>query len=64
MEYLFGKNMLNRHSMDSNTVNKHGKQLIEFCKATEMLIVNGRLSHDRDIGCFTRDDTTGRVSVV
>ena len=27
------------------------------------MIVNGRLSHDRDIGCFTRDDTTGRSVV-
>ena len=63
VEYLFKIDMLNRHSMDGNLVNKHGRQLIEFCKATGMLILNGRLGRDRGIGCFTRDDTTGRSVV-
>ena len=63
MEHLFDIDMLNRRSMDGNVVNKHGRQLIEFCKATKMLILNGRLGHDRGIGCFTRDDTTGRSVV-
>ena len=49
--------------MDGNIVNKHGRQLIEFCKATGMLIINGRLGRDWGIGCFTRDDATGRSVV-
>ena len=59
MDYLFVINMLNRHSMDSNVVNKYDKELIKFCKATQMLIVKGRLSNDRQNVCFTRDDATG-----
>ena len=49
--------------MDRKSVNKHGTQLIEFCKTTGILILNGRISHDRGIGCFTRDDKTGRSVV-
>ena len=62
-DYLRDNGMLNRTSMDRKSVNKHGTRLIEVCKTTGMLILNGRISHDRGIGCFTRDDTTGRSVV-
>ena len=58
LDYLRDNGMLNRTSMDRKSANKHSTQLIEFCKTTGMLILNGRISHDRGIGCFTRDDTT------
>ena len=63
IEYMRDVGILIRCSMDSNFVNKHGTQLIEFCRATGMVIFGGRLSHDRGIGHFTRDDTTGRSVV-
>ena len=59
MAYLLNLDMLNRNAMDRTVVNKHGRQLIEYCKATGMLIFKGRLSRDRGIGCFTGDNTTG-----
>ena len=34
-----------------------------LCKATDLLIFNGRLSPDLGVGEFTRDDTTGRSVV-
>ena len=63
MEYMRNVDILTRCFMDKNSVNKHGSQLIEFCRETGTLILNGRLSHDRGIGRFTRDDTTGRSVV-
>ena len=43
--------------------NRHGPRLIDFCKATDLIIFNGRLGHDHGLGEFTRDDTTGRSVV-
>ena len=39
LDYLRDNGMLNRTSMDRKSVNKHGPQLIEFCKTTGMLIL-------------------------
>ena len=63
IEYMRNVDILTRCSMDKNSVNKHGSELIEFCRETGMFIFNGRLSHNRGIGRFTRDDTTGRSVV-
>ena len=52
-----------RSSKDKATMNKHGSRLINLCKATGMLIFNGRIGKDNGIGDFTRDDTTGRSVV-
>ena len=41
-----------------NTINDYGKKLISLCKATSMLILNGRCS---DPGDFTFDNVTGKV---
>ena len=54
---------LTRYSMDTAPVNKHGTKLLELCKATDLLIFNGRLSADLGVEEFTRDDTTGRSVV-
>ena len=63
VEYLLNIDMLNRYSMDRHIVNKHGRQLLGFCKATVILILNGRLSRVQGIGCFTGDGMTGRSVV-
>ena len=54
---------LTRYSKDTAPVNKHGTKLLELCKATDLLIFNGRLSPDLGVREFTRDDTTGRSVV-
>ena len=40
LKYIRYVGILNRCSMDSSFVNKHGTQLIEFCRATGMVILN------------------------
>ena len=52
-----------RFSRDKAPANRHGSRLIDFCKATDMIIFNGRLGHGHGLGEFTRDDTTGRSVV-
>ena len=45
IEYMRNVDILTRCSMDKKSVNKHGSQLIEFCRETGLLILNGWLSH-------------------
>ena len=52
-------NELDRFSKDSSRTNKHGRNLLEFCKTAGLLIMNGRLGSDKGIGELTRVDTTG-----
>ena len=52
-----------RFSRDEAPANRHGSRLIDFCKATDLIIFSGRLGHDHGLGEFTRDDTTGRSVV-
>ena len=61
--YLTKRGILHRTTMDINTINHYGKQLFELCKTTQMIILNGRVGDDRNIGCFTRIDTTGKSLV-
>ena len=44
-------------------VNRYGRELITLCKTNSLVLLNGRFSHDRGIGNYTRLDTTG-MSVV
>ena len=60
---LWQRNVLTRASKDKTIINRHGIHLLELCKSTGMLILNGRLGRDKDIGEFTRDDTTGKSVV-
>ena len=57
------KDVLTRSSRDKSAINKHGIQLLELCrqKSAGKLILNGRIGHDKGLGEFTRDDTTGRL---
>ena len=40
-------------------VNKHGKNLLDFCKSTGLRILNGRCGVDSNIGKFTFVSTQG-----
>ena len=59
------KNNLNIqwHSMDSGPPNKRGKQLLDFCHACGLIILNGQVHEDKGTGKFTRTDTTGNSVV-
>ena len=45
------------------TVNNYGKLLIDFCQATNMKIVNGRIGSDGDKGDLTFDGPTGKSTI-
>ena len=60
---LWQRNVLTRASKDKTIINRHGIHFLELCKSTGMLILNGRVGRDKDIGEFTRDDTTGKSVV-
>ena len=47
-----------RVNQDKN-VNSYGRDLIDLCKSAGIYIVNGRTGSDKDLGRFTRVDTTG-----
>lgn len=47
---------INRYSYD-NSINRFGKMLIEFCRANDFVILNGRSFSDK-IGRFTCNDTS------
>ena len=47
-DFLYGK----RYNKDI-TIKRSGKLLIEFCKANDMKIFNGRFGSDKGIGEFT-----------
>ena len=53
---------LPRFSQDKN-VNEYGNYLLEFCKATGLRVVNGRLGLDANVGKYTCVNTQG-ASVV
>ena len=42
------------------TVNKFGKELINFCIAYSLLIINGRNGYDEGIGNFTLTGARGK----
>ena len=63
VEYMYHNNMLIGHSKDKAVVNRHGHELINLCKDTGMLILNGRVGDDKGVGEYTREDTTGRSVV-
>ena len=57
------RDVLTRSSRDKLAVNKHGIKLLDLCKSAGILILNGRIGHDKGIGESTRDDTTGKSVV-
>ena len=46
-----------------NIVNTYGKQLLQLCKATGMVIVNGRFYKDKDVGNVTYTVDRGKVQL-
>ena len=48
-----------RYSQGHGHSNKHGTKLLDLCRATGLLILNGRVGKDKGIGEYTRVDTTG-----
>jgi hypothetical protein len=48
-----------RMSQDTKGINEHGKKLIELCKASGLRMLNGRVFKDKNIGKYTRVETTG-----
>ena len=49
---------LHRNSKDTQ-VNNYGTKLIDLCKSTGLVMINGRIGSDRGIGGFTRIAETG-----
>ena len=54
---------LERFSTDPRRVDTHGRCLLELCKATGLLILNGRIGHDEGIGACTRINETSATMV-
>ena len=59
INYLKTTNCYSRSTMDVGPVNEHGRELIRMCKATKLIIVNGRIGSDKHTGRYSRIDTTG-----
>ena len=55
---LSGCRTLERSSRDPMRVDTHGRCLLELCKATGLLILNGPIGHDKGIGACTRINET------
>ena len=51
---LYTTGRLSRYSKDTRPANTQGMSLIEFCRDTGLLIMNGRIGSDKGVGDFTR----------
>lgn len=63
IKMLHCKGKLTRYSRDTADVNNYGKKLLELCKSSGLLIMNGRFGTDKGVGNFTRIETTGNSVV-
>ena len=63
IKMLHSNGNLTRHSRDTADINNYGNKLLELCKSSRLLIMNGRLRTDKGVGNFTRFDTTGNSVV-
>ena len=52
-----------RKSRDCLILDNYGLRLLDLCKPTDLLIANGRLGNDKDIGEFTCVTSRGRSVV-
>ena len=52
------ENVIHRKNKDAHIINKHGRQLIEFCQSHCIIIYNGRTGKDKG------DFTTTKGSIV
>ena len=62
IQILYENGLLGRYSQDG-TVNSRGIQLMDLCKLSGLLMVNGRCGKDKGVGKFTRRGTTGKSVV-
>jgi hypothetical protein len=44
---------IQRYSKDISHINNYGYKLLEFCKSSDLYIVNGRISNDQYVGADT-----------
>ena len=63
LEYLRAEGCYHRSSMDVGPINQHGRELLQMCRTTGLVIVNGRRGYDKHIGNFTYVDTAGKSLV-
>ena len=56
---LISNNMSIVRSNEDSTINSYGRQLIQLCKCSDLVILNGRTSGDRE-GKFTYIDKKGK----
>ena len=56
-------NIRKRKTLDNTEVSGNNKQLLDFCKATGLKILNGRVGDDREIGNFTCHTPAGSSTV-
>ena len=63
---MLASKLLGRFSQDKRNVDNYGKLLLELCKASGMLILNGRLGDAKGIGRCTRlgDNSSSVVDYV
>ena len=61
-QYFEEQNIMNRVNKDRQ-VNKNGRKLIEFCKMSDMKIVNGRIGRDKASGNYSCYTATGKSTI-
>ena len=54
---------IERSSMDRRDIDTYGHDLLEMCKTTELVILNGRVGSDEGIGQYTCTRPNGRTVV-
>ena len=59
IEHMHRFGLLSRSFMDPRPLNNNGSDLINLCKATGLLISNGRVGDDKGTGRYTRVDGNG-----
>ena len=63
IDRLRKNNVFERKSLDFGNLNAFGTELINLCRASRLIICNGRLHADAEVGNYTRSDTTGNSVV-
>ena len=62
MIYFEKEDIFHRKNKDKH-MNRNGKKLIDFCKMSDMKILNGRIGKDKSLGNFTCYTTRGSSTI-
>ena len=62
-DFEVNTNIRKRKPLNNIEVSGHHKQLLNFCKATGLKILNGRVGDDREMGNFTCHTSAGSSTV-